>query len=125
MEYMEARTRYTEAKAEQRRLHEEVIRIKERNKPMLDFKKYGSFLSGAFFSADIACRKLDNDMKRVNQKRDDKKKAAQNKFKLINTKKDENDDWVRTPTPDFRLTYRHSLPSRENARKTFRTSSRA
>ena len=109
MEYMEARTRYTEAKAEQRRLHEEVIRIKERNKPMLDYKKYILFSSCAFLLTDIACRKLDNDMKRVNKKRDDRKKAAQNKFKLISTKNDENDDWVRTSTPDSRFKYRHSL----------------
>ena len=48
MEYMEARQRYIEAKAEQRRLYEEVIRIKERNKPMLDYKKYVLFSSCAF-----------------------------------------------------------------------------
>ena len=40
MEYMEARQRYATAKAEQRRLHEKVVEIKDRNKPMLDFKKY-------------------------------------------------------------------------------------
>ena len=33
-------------------------------------------------------------MKRVSQKRDDKKKAAQTKFKSINSKKDENDSLV-------------------------------
>ncbi|VDC05841.1 unnamed protein product [Peniophora sp. CBMAI 1063] len=75
MEYMEARQRYTNAKAEQRRLHLEVVQIKERNKPMLDLKK-----------------KLENDMKRISQKRDDKKKAAQAKFKTINSKKKDNED---------------------------------
>lgn len=40
MQYTEARERYSTAKAEQRRLHEEVVQIKERNKPILDFKKY-------------------------------------------------------------------------------------
>ena len=39
MEYMEARQRYSDAKTEMRRLHDKVLEIKERNKPMLDHKK--------------------------------------------------------------------------------------
>ena len=39
MEYMEARQRYQTAKAEQRRLHDEVKKLQDKNKPILDFKK--------------------------------------------------------------------------------------
>ncbi|EPQ58883.1 P-loop containing nucleoside triphosphate hydrolase protein [Gloeophyllum trabeum ATCC 11539] len=73
-EYSEAFKRYQETKAEQRRLHAEVQRLKNRNAPAHDLLE-----------------KLKKRYKKLNQDREDKKKVARSKFEAMRKKYDDGD----------------------------------
>jgi len=104
MEYMEAKSCYTDSKAKQRALHKRVQTLQQRNQPMHDFKK-----------------RLEMRLKRINEQRDGKKDAAKKRFRSMKTKWDENEKLVNqrlsTEFPRQPVVLRRNLEPR-----TFRTS---
>ncbi|KAI0058575.1 P-loop containing nucleoside triphosphate hydrolase protein [Artomyces pyxidatus] len=74
MEYVEVRRLYQEAKEKQRGLHQRVVALKAKNAPLHEFKK-----------------RLEIQHKRLNEQRDEKKKATQKKFKAMGLLWNENE----------------------------------
>ena len=87
--YRELRSKYLEAKVEQRKLHEKVMKLKAKNEPAHNLFKSAtirSFVEGLCINCVCVSRKLETEYKELDKTRDAITKSTRAKFKKMTDK---------------------------------------